>query len=315
MNFRQGRASLEDRANGPGPTQERTNASAAPGVNLAGGVFGGSGWGSLFGVGAGSRFVLGQVEICAEGIEDDHGQFVAEGIELTFGPTTVKTRRSADVFRESLAVVAFANQDVANEASGMNVVHAPAGLAAGRGETKKDFANSAELGAVVPSLGSVDFRMMPFRARGGWLLVSQLLRRIEVQDPLAGVTDDSLVSGTHLVIGLRAEHHPAGHAFLVANFGDPAASKLRDALEMAQQVFANAGAETIAFGSPLSEKLFILGGALAGLFLFFLDLGGFGLKRGLRSLDFLVARVSIHHQFEDFVLIGGNFLLRELDLV
>src|ERR1035438_8021798 len=138
-------------------------------------------------MGARPCFVLGQVEICAEGIEDDHGQLVAEGVEFAFRPTTVQAHGSGDVFRESLAIVAFANQDVADETSGVYVVDAPAGLPASRGETKEHFANSAKLGAVVPSLGRVNFRMMAFCARGGRLLVGEFLRRIEVQDALAGV--------------------------------------------------------------------------------------------------------------------------------
>ncbi len=117
-------------------------------------------------MGAGSCFVLGQVEVCAQGIEDDHGQFVAEGVEFVFGPTAVQAHRSSDVLREGLAIIAFANQDVADEASGMHVVDAAAGLPASRGETKEHFANPAKLGAVVPRLGRVNFRMMAFGARG-----------------------------------------------------------------------------------------------------------------------------------------------------
>jgi len=38
-----------------------------------------------------------------------------------------------------VAVVAFADEDVADEASGVNVVDAAAGLAAGRGQAEKNF--------------------------------------------------------------------------------------------------------------------------------------------------------------------------------
>src|SRR5580700_7719695 len=84
---------------------------------------------------------------------------------------------------------------------------------------------------------------------------------------------------------------------------------------MAKQVFVDAGANLIAFGAPIGEKLFVFGGALAGFLFFFFDLGGFGFQLGLRGLDFLVARIGVDHHLENFVFVGGDFLFGELDLV
>ena len=84
---------------------------------------------------------------------------------------------------------------------------------------------------------------------------------------------------------------------------------------MPQQVFVDAGAHLIALGTPLGEQFFVFGGALAGVVLFFFDFGGLGFQLGLRGFHFLVARVSVHHQFENLVFRGGDFFLCELDLV
>ena len=98
--------------------------------------------------------------------------------------------------------------------------------------------------------------------------LDQLFLRIEIENALAGVADNGLFAGANFVIGLRTQHDLAGHAFVIANFGDAAAAELRDALVVAQQVFADAGAELVALGSPFGQQLFVFGGALAGLLLF-----------------------------------------------
>ena len=84
---------------------------------------------------------------------------------------------------------------------------------------------------------------------------------------------------------------------------------------MPEQIFVDAGANLIALGAPFGKKLFVFGGALAGFFFFFFDLGGFGLEFRLRGFDFLVARVGVDHHFENLVFVGGDFFFRELDLV
>src|ERR1019366_372074 len=99
---------------------------------------------------------------------------------------------SGDVLGEGLAVIAFADEDIADEASGVDVVDAAAGLAAGGGQTEEDLADAAELCAIVPGLGCVDFGMMAFGTRGRGLQVGEFVGGIEIQDPLTGVADDGL---------------------------------------------------------------------------------------------------------------------------
>src|ERR1700730_17171982 len=84
---------------------------------------------------------------------------------------------------------------------------------------------------------------------------------------------------------------------------------------MTEQIVVDPAADLITFRAPLRQKLFVFGGAPAGFFFFFFDLGGFGLELNLRGLHFLVARVGIDHQLENLVFVGGNFLFRELDFV
>src|SRR5580658_2582897 len=115
--------------------------------------------------------MAGVVEIEAQRVQGDHGELGAEGVEFGFAPAAIQAHRSGDVFRESLAVVAFADENVADEASGVNVVDAAAGLAAGGRQAQKYFADFAKLRAVVPRLGRVDFRMMAFNTGGRGLQI------------------------------------------------------------------------------------------------------------------------------------------------
>ena len=87
----------------------------------------------LFDVRAAGGFVAGQVEIESQGVKSDHGELGAEGIEFAFGPATVQAHRAGDIFGEGLAKIALAEKDVADEASGVDVVNAAAGPAAGIG--------------------------------------------------------------------------------------------------------------------------------------------------------------------------------------
>lgn len=175
---------------------------------------------------SGGGFVAGEIQVGIEGIEDDHGEFGAEGVEFFFGPAAIEAGGSADVFGKSLAVVAFADEDVADKASGMDVVGAAAGLAVRVGEAEKHFAIAGKFRPIVPSLRRVDFGVMALGAVNPGLLVDKFFRRIEVQDALAGVANDGFVAGADIVIGLRPEHDLARHALLMADFGDAAAAEL-----------------------------------------------------------------------------------------
>src|SRR5947209_20224023 len=84
---------------------------------------------------------------------------------------------------------------------------------------------------------------------------------------------------------------------------------------MAEEIFIDSSADLIAFGVPFGQQFLIFGSALAGLFFFLLDLGGFGLQFGLGGFHFLVAGVGVHHQFENLVFVDRNFFLGELDLM
>src|SRR5579872_1588971 len=81
---------------------------------LAGGLFGG-GHGSLrLDMGAGGGFVAGQIQVGAERVQGNHGELGAEGVEFAFGPATVQAHGAGDVLRKGLAIVAFADEDVAD---------------------------------------------------------------------------------------------------------------------------------------------------------------------------------------------------------
>src|ERR1700733_8722404 len=156
MSCRQGRAALG-----------RTAEGGRPHLNLlVRGLFGVSRRDLDLRVGVSSGFVASQVEIESERIEGDHGEFVAEGVEFAFAPAAIQAHGVPDVIGESLAIITFTDQDIADEASGMNVIDAAAGLAMGIGQAEKYFSDSAEFGTVVPGLGSVNFGMMAFGAGG-----------------------------------------------------------------------------------------------------------------------------------------------------
>ena len=138
---------------------------------------------------------------------------------------------------------------------------------------------------------------------------------IEVQDALAGIADHGLLSGAHIVVGLRPQHDLACHAFVIAHLGDAAAAKFGNSLVVTEEILIHAGPHLIALGAPLGELLFVLRGPLAGFNLFFLNLGGFRLQFGLGGFHFFVARVRIHHQLKDLVFGGGDLFFRKLNLV
>ena len=78
----------------------------------------------------------------------------------------VQAHGAGDVFREGLAVVTFADQDVANQAASMHVIDTAARLTARSRQAQEHFADFAPFGAVVPGLRRIDFRMMSFRPGG-----------------------------------------------------------------------------------------------------------------------------------------------------
>jgi len=82
-----------------------------------------------------------------------------------------------------------------------------------------------------------------------------------------------------------------------------------------KQVFADAGTELVALGSGFSEKLFVFGGALAGLLFFFFDFGRFFLHFRLSCFYFLVAGIGVDHQLKDLVFVRSDFLFGELDFM
>ena len=138
---------------------------------------------------------------------------------------------------------------------------------------------------------------------------------IEIQNALAGFALNHFLAGAHVVVGLRPQHHLAGHAFLIAHFGEAGAAELHDALVVAECVWADAGAQLVALGVPFRQQFLVFHGALAGLLFFSFDFGGFRFEFGLGGLDVLFAQLGVDHQVEDFVLVGANFLLGELDLL
>ena len=68
---------------------------------------------SGFGGGAGGHFKAGGFEIGLQRVEHFHGQFRAPQFEILFLPVAVEADGIGDVFGEGLAVVAFADEDVA----------------------------------------------------------------------------------------------------------------------------------------------------------------------------------------------------------
>src|SRR5579862_4253215 len=220
---------------------------------LAGGLFGRTCRNGMLRMRAAGGFVAGGVEVGVQGIEDHHRKLVAKAVEFFFAPISVEARGTGDVFGKGVAIVAFADKDVAEEASGVNVIDAAAGLTAGISQTKEDFPIGRKFGPVVPGLRRVDLGVMTLGAMQRWLFVYQFVLRIEVKNALAGVADDRLISRADFVVSLWAEHDLASHALMIADFSDTASSELRDALVVAEQVFADAGAKLIPLTSSLGE--------------------------------------------------------------
>src|SRR5437899_12753718 len=105
-----------------------------------------------FRVRAGAGFVAGGVEVRAERVEDHHGKLCTEAVEIFFRPVAVESRGAGNVFGKGLTEVAFTDQDVADQASSVNVIDPAAGLAASIGQAEKYLAISGELRTVVPGL-------------------------------------------------------------------------------------------------------------------------------------------------------------------
>ena len=198
------------------------------------------------------------VQIGVQGVQDNHGEFGAKVVEFAFTPSAIETHGPGDVFGKGLAVVAFADQDVTDEASGVDVIDAAAGLATGGGQAEEYFADVAELCAVVPGLGSIDLGMMAFGAVVEASDVLHLFGGIEIQDALARVANDGLLAGADFVIGLRAKHDLARHAFVIADFRKAAAAEFGNSLVVAQQVLVNPGAEPVALARSIRSAAFRL---------------------------------------------------------
>ena len=197
----------------------------------------------------------------------------------------------------------------------LRVENAATGLASGVVHAQQDFARTAEFLAVIPGLGSVDFGVMAARAFVLRLKRLHFVGGIEIKNALAGIADDGLLPGAHVIVSLRPQHDLAGHAFVIANLGDATAAKFRHALVVAQKIFVDSGAHLIALAAPLSQAAFRLRQYAGGLSFFFFDLGGFGFHFGLSCFHFLVADLGVDHQFQNFVFGGGNFFFRKLDFV
>src|ERR1700751_1106288 len=160
-------------------------------------------------------------------------------------------------------------------------------------QAEEDFAVIRELGAVVPGLRGINLRVMPLRPMDRLFLLDDLVLGTQVKDALTGVTKNDVFTGEDVVVGLRPQNDLAAHAFLIVDLGDATATKFRNAFVLAEQIFADAAAELIAFTSGRGQQLLVFGRALPGLLFLFLDLGRLSLQFDLRSLDFLISRVSV----------------------
>src|SRR5271154_4020968 len=172
-----------------------------------------------------SHFVPGGLEIGMKRIEGGHGHFGAPALHFGLRPASVEANGAGDVLRKSMTEIAFAEEDVANEASGSHVEDAAGSLARGIVEAQKNFASIGIFLTVVPGLRRVNFGMMAARALVFRFESLHLVGGIEVQNTLAGITDHGLLAGADIVVNLRAQHDLAGHAFVLAHFGDAAAAE------------------------------------------------------------------------------------------
>src|SRR5712692_2367141 len=155
-------------------------------------------------MGSGGGFGAGSLQVGLKRVEDNHRKLGAEGVEFRLAPAAIQTRSAGNVLGKSMAIVAFAGENVPDEPPCMHVVDATAGLAFGIRQTEVNFARIREFLAVVPGLRSVDLGMMAAGTRV--FLVCKLIGRIEVEDALAGITNHGLLPGADLVVGLRPQH-------------------------------------------------------------------------------------------------------------
>src|SRR5438132_10656619 len=84
----------------------------------------------------------------------------------------------------------------------------------------------------------------------------RVMRRIVVEDALAGVADHCSLTRTNIVVGLWTKQNLTTHAFLVAHFGEAGAAMLGYAVVVLQHVRIYAGARRIALRIPLSQLFF-----------------------------------------------------------
>src|ERR1051325_3331746 len=117
--------------------------------------------------------------------------------------------------------------------------------------------------------------MMPLGAMDASLLLNQFFFGIEEKNALAGIAINRFLPGAYFVVSLWTQDYLAAHAFMIADLGNAAAAELGNSFIVAQQVLADARTQLIAFSPPFRQKLFVLGGTLAGLVFLSLDFGGF----------------------------------------
>src|ERR1700722_16831740 len=181
--------------------------------------------------------------IFMEKIEDVGGNLRAPLVDFRFVPMTVEAKSGlGEIFGKRQTVSAFTLQDAAYLAPGMHFINAPRGGAAPVGKGEQHFAFLAIIGTVKPGLRSISFGARPFSTGDGYHFVLGLyfIGGIEIIDARAGLADHDLLAVPHFVIGLRPQLRLAAHAFLIANFGQPGAAKLGDALILSQNIFGDA---------------------------------------------------------------------------
>ena len=75
---------------------------------------------------AGAHLVLGSLQIDVQGIKGRHGHLGAPVFHFVFRPASVQADGAGDVFRERMAEIALADEDVADEPAGVHVENAAA---------------------------------------------------------------------------------------------------------------------------------------------------------------------------------------------
>src|SRR5579872_5938336 len=114
---------------------------------------------SSFFVRAASGFGAGQIQISLQRVEHGAGKFVAPFVLLGVAPVTIQAGGVVQVFGESLAVSAFANERVAELTSTGSVENAPGSSAARIYKAQENFSAVEILAAVVPGEAGVNFGM------------------------------------------------------------------------------------------------------------------------------------------------------------